>query len=247
MSPQNGEDPTKSEGGRRTEARGEMAAAASRMIVRFNVGGTKYDVARSLLDQYPDSMLARIASDRWKQGSTDPANDEIFLERDGNRFQYVLDYMRDAKVELPLSIPRGQFITDMEYYGLEYSDDGITLCVANPKDLFHSLALFRDYFKNKKEEIEKRYRSVACEKLANDIASEYFARLRQETKGKTKIDGRVDGIKFFCPAKIEVLAPGDHDRFAVEEIAAHLSQVGLKLERLSKDYERGKNYYFAML
>ena len=224
------------------ETRSEMAAATSTTIVRFNVGGTKYDVARSLLDQYPDSMLARITSDRWEQGATNPSNDEIFLERNGDRFQYVLDYMRDAKVELPLSIPRGQFIADMEYYGLEHSDAGITLCVSNPNDLFHSLALYGEYFKSKSDEIGIRYRSVACEKLANDIASEYFARLRQETKDEDKADGSVKGIRFFCKAQIDVTAPKDHSYFTVEEIAPHLSLVGLKLERLSCRYQASAGY-----
>ena len=31
-------------------------------------------------------------------------NDDIFIERDGGRFKFVLDYMRDGRVVLPLSI-----------------------------------------------------------------------------------------------------------------------------------------------
>ena len=33
--------------------------------VKLNVGGSNYEVAQSLLDQYPDSMFSKIASDTW--------------------------------------------------------------------------------------------------------------------------------------------------------------------------------------
>jgi BTB/POZ domain len=36
-------------------------------IVHFNVGGTHYEVSRSLLESYPDTMLARMASKMRQQ------------------------------------------------------------------------------------------------------------------------------------------------------------------------------------
>lgn len=67
--------------------------------VRFDVGGTVYRVSRSLLDLFPDTMLSRMVSETWQdcsQGGDDQKEEPpIFLDRNGDRFQYVLDYMRD--------------------------------------------------------------------------------------------------------------------------------------------------------
>ena len=69
-------------------------------IVNFNVGGTRYEVARSLIEMHPDTMLARMVSEQWQ---ADPSK-EVFIERNGSRFEYVLDYLRDGKVSLPFSV-----------------------------------------------------------------------------------------------------------------------------------------------
>ena len=69
-------------------------------LVTLNVGGTKYQVSRSLLDQHPNTMISRMVSDTWQ---TDGDSNErgCFIERNGARFAYVLDYMRDGRVSLP--------------------------------------------------------------------------------------------------------------------------------------------------
>lgn len=86
----------------------------------LNVGGTRYDVSDSLLDEFQASMLRRITSDTWNHydisddgdeakasldlnTNTNKDNKEIFIERDGGRFKFVLDYMRDGQVVLPIS------------------------------------------------------------------------------------------------------------------------------------------------
>jgi hypothetical protein len=56
-------------------------------IVRLNVGGARYDISRTLIEGYPDTMLASLISERWQE---DPTT-EIFIDRNGQRFQYVLD------------------------------------------------------------------------------------------------------------------------------------------------------------
>lgn len=82
-------------------------------IVKLNVGGTRYEVARSLIETHPESMLARLISEQWQE---DPSK-EVFVERDGGRFKYVLDYLRDGKVLLPaFSVPKEVLEKDFEYY-----------------------------------------------------------------------------------------------------------------------------------
>jgi len=92
--------------------------------VQFDVGGTHYKVSRSLIDGFPHTMLARLISKTWHvSGPDDDAT--IFIDRNGDRFQYVLDYMRDKEVHLPLSVPKGAMLRDLAYYGFEHvlSDD----------------------------------------------------------------------------------------------------------------------------
>lgn len=89
--------------------------------VHFNVGGTKYEVVRSLLDMYPDTMLATLVSQRWNESNekaVEPKDDDIvFIDSDGSRFMYVLDYMRRQKVHLPASISKKAFLEDLKYFG----------------------------------------------------------------------------------------------------------------------------------
>ena len=72
--------------------------------VKFNVGGTRYEVARSLLEAHPDVMITRMISEEWQQSIAD--NGEVYIERDGARFKYLLDYLRDGKVALPLNVSK---------------------------------------------------------------------------------------------------------------------------------------------
>jgi hypothetical protein len=87
--------------------------------VVFNVGGTKYEVSRSLLDMHPNTMLARSASKEWNTGETG----EIFLERSGFRFQFILDYLRDDKVSLPLVVSKEALMADLVYFGVEHVNE----------------------------------------------------------------------------------------------------------------------------
>jgi hypothetical protein len=71
-------------------------------VVRLNVGGTHYEVSRSLMEMYPDTMLARMISDEWSNED----DQEVFIDRNGPRFQYVLDYMRDQKAALAMNVTK---------------------------------------------------------------------------------------------------------------------------------------------
>mmetsp|Transcript_1179 Transcript_1179/g.2393 ORF Transcript_1179/g.2393 Transcript_1179/m.2393 type:complete len:94 (-) Transcript_1179:697-978(-) len=73
--------------------------ATSSQTVTFNVGGKHYEVSISLLEGYPDTVLAEKAF----METTSP----IFLDRDPDRFAYCLDYMRDnGRVNLPESVTK---------------------------------------------------------------------------------------------------------------------------------------------
>ena len=84
--------------------------------VSLNVGGVKHEVSRSLIDLYPETMLARLISDRWHKSKP---NEAIFIDRDGELFRYVLAYMRDKKAYLPLSVSKGSVTQEFAYFGFD--------------------------------------------------------------------------------------------------------------------------------
>ena len=90
-------------------------------IIWFNVGGTRYDVARSLLEAHPETMLTRMASAQWH----DNPDTEIFIKRDGGRFKYCLDYLRDGKIHLPITMNKEAVLKDLEYYNVEVKNENV--------------------------------------------------------------------------------------------------------------------------
>eukprot|EP01083_Nonionella_stella_P028448 78324_1 len=87
--------------------------------ITFNIGGQRYEVSCSLLKMHPHIMLTKSASGQWQE---DP-NGEIFIERDGPMFRYVLQYLRDGKVTLPITESKEALVTELHYYGIDYTED----------------------------------------------------------------------------------------------------------------------------
>jgi hypothetical protein len=98
-------------------------SSSNAATVRFDVGGTIYKVSRSLLEQHPNTMLTRMVSKTWstEQDNDNERKDEpLFIDRDGERFRYVLDFMRDGpNVSLPVTISKEGFIKDLDYFGFD--------------------------------------------------------------------------------------------------------------------------------
>jgi len=158
--------------------------------VRFDVGGKIYKVARSLLDQYPDTMLARLVSKTWSPGndvdsrvnegeeksdnkdgcnqtSGDDKDAAVYIERDGQRFRYCLDYMRDGCVHLPPSIPKKAFLQDLAYYGFEDIDPSriyIGGSIPAFKSCFDHIDRQIRAFENEMSDLEIRRKCVALAK-----------------------------------------------------------------------------------
>lgn len=95
--------------------------------VRFNVGGKEITTTRNLINQQPDSMLSTIISDTWNKSNSNDSDDKpIFIDRSGDIFHYVLEYLRYGSIFLPTSIPTEMFTRELEYYLLKYDVSTIT-------------------------------------------------------------------------------------------------------------------------
>ncbi|GFH47343.1 POZ domain-containing protein [Chaetoceros tenuissimus] len=118
-------------------------STSSIATIKLNVGGIIYQVSKSLLEKFPGSLLERCASNTWNEGG-----DEVFIEGNANRFQYVLDFMRHGEVILPKGESGQAFLKEMEYYGIE-CDDTLVHNINTPK----FLPLVNIMKGNKKEKI----------------------------------------------------------------------------------------------
>jgi BTB/POZ domain len=95
-------------------------------MITFDIGGTIHHIRSDLLMQYPHSILSIAAlHDIMESNDPKPANKnsnknstQIFLDGNGNRFPYVLQYMMQTNLfDLPLDISHINFYQDLEYYG----------------------------------------------------------------------------------------------------------------------------------
>lgn len=92
-----------------------------KQTVQVDVGGTVYKVSRSLVGSFPKTYLHKLVSKNWSINTSAP----IFIDRNGDRFQYVLDFMRDKEIHLPLSIPKTAILRDLEFFGFDFAASDI--------------------------------------------------------------------------------------------------------------------------
>ena len=126
-------------------------------VATFNVGGEKYQVSRDILQAHPNTMLMRIASSEWQKD----ANATIFLNRDGNRFRYILDFIRDGEVHLPVTVSKAALLRDFEYFGFtDVDEDNIYEIMDIPRkalgNFYYRLRVhISEQFKEKLDEADK--------------------------------------------------------------------------------------------
>ena len=89
-------------------------------LVRLNVGGTFYTVNNETLLKFPESLLSILATDRRRFSLSDAnALEPIFVDRDGERFKYILDGYRDGAIILPRTVAIGSIQNDLKFFGLQ--------------------------------------------------------------------------------------------------------------------------------
>lgn len=91
--------------------------------ITFDVGGKLFKVSRKLVEQFSDTMLGKIVSEAWQRDS----NTTVFVDRDGDIFAHVLNYLRYGSIVLPITISRAMFDREMDYYGIINDVDALTI------------------------------------------------------------------------------------------------------------------------
>lgn len=66
-------------------------------VIRINVGGKLYMTTFHLICRYRNSYLYKLIYEKLKERNDDNVqNQEIFIDRNGKRFEYILDFLRDG-------------------------------------------------------------------------------------------------------------------------------------------------------
>ncbi|KAL4225550.1 BTB/POZ domain-containing protein kctd1 [Mactra antiquata] len=68
-------------------------------LVKLNVGGKIYTTTKSTLCKYPQSMLGAMFNDCMSNHLDE--NGCVFIDRDGQLFKYILNFMRSSRLGLP--------------------------------------------------------------------------------------------------------------------------------------------------
>lgn len=91
-----------------------MTSPTSREIVRLNVGGHLFTTTKSTLKRFPTDALDKILRKHDKEGN-------VFVDRDGRMFQYILGFLRSGKLCLPDDFSEfDSLTTEVEAYGISY-------------------------------------------------------------------------------------------------------------------------------
>ncbi|XP_069737656.1 potassium channel regulatory protein [Phaenicophaeus curvirostris] len=90
---------------------------SSQEVVVLNVGGMRFVTRASTLQQFPESRLARMLNDDDREFKL--VKGEVFVDRDGTLFSYVMDFLRTLQVSLPTDFSDYQRLQrEAEFYGL---------------------------------------------------------------------------------------------------------------------------------
>lgn len=159
--------------------------------IKFNVGGKRFEVSRDLIIRDSDNgetMLSRLVSSTWME---DPKS-EVFIDRDGDRFTYVLDYLRYGEVTLPMNISETLFYKDLDFFGIavgesglirkenRYMSDTLTRIHEAEKEKKHfllALDIVKDFASNPRERFEYRLTSqnlYCCQILGKSVKEDDY-------------------------------------------------------------------------
>ncbi|NXH12532.1 KCNRG protein, partial [Bucco capensis] len=86
-------------------------------LVVLSVGGLRFVSRACTLQQFPESRLARLA--RGEERDFRLPDGQLFVDRDGTLFAYILDFLRTLQVSLPPDFSDYQRLQrEAEFYGL---------------------------------------------------------------------------------------------------------------------------------
>ena len=90
--------------------------------VTFDVGGRLHKVRNSFISLNQNNVIGRLGQIALDRNVDEP----IFIDRDGDIFIYVLNFLRDGRIELPMTVAKQAFMNELRYYGIDCSVGRVT-------------------------------------------------------------------------------------------------------------------------
>ena len=89
-------------------------------IISLNVGGTLYTTSRSTLTRYPESMLGAMFGGNLPLENSKDSEGNYFIDRDGELFKYILNFLRVSKLVLPNNFQDTEaFQMEVDFYQIQ--------------------------------------------------------------------------------------------------------------------------------
>eukprot|EP01116_Phalansterium_solitarium_P025728 TRINITY_DN9980_c0_g1_i1.p1 TRINITY_DN9980_c0_g1~~TRINITY_DN9980_c0_g1_i1.p1 ORF type:complete len:239 (+),score=104.91 TRINITY_DN9980_c0_g1_i1:146-862(+) len=88
-------------------------------IIELNVGGVRYTVAKATLCRFAGSLLESMFGGR--HAITKDSKGRYFIDRNGRRFEWLLDFLREPFQFVPPADPdeRQRLLVEADYFGLD--------------------------------------------------------------------------------------------------------------------------------
>ena len=204
----------------------------------FDVRGRIFKVRRSLLESFPQTMLARAASEVWNQQQEQAS----FVDRDPDLFRYCLDYMRNGqRVHLPFTESKAALLDEMEYYGFQDVDPSSISIDLPVADVLQYLSSFDKRTKADIATAELRVRHMKLDKGgAKEELAALELRLRHmklarycfaEYKNSSRLEVIIFRVKGESEENFILLL--DSNEFSVDLFHRCLEQYGLRYVKKS--------------
>lgn len=212
---------------------------------RFNVQGEIFEVANTTLLRCQETMIGRLADQSWSTKSSGGMDEAIFIDRDFRRFRYVLDYVRDRQVHLPMTESREAFQKELEYYGFDdIQEDAIVIgTVAEAGRIMGAVA------GNMHQELadidvsikgwQKQIQEATMLKTSLKVAHALYLRSHDDSLGKGNFTLKVNETEDL--EKIRAATDDNHGNYSCEILAETLKRYGLELVSLL--FENKSNKY----
>ena len=103
-------------------------------ILKFNVGGRRFVTSKSTVYSHGTNFLT-VLNDDAESGKLRTVTDDegfIFIDRDGDSFAVILNYLRTGRVIRPNDVPHELVEEDFEFYQIKMPNIGLLEDVTQP-------------------------------------------------------------------------------------------------------------------
>ena len=102
-------------------------------VINLNVGGMVHTTSLSTIRKFPDSMLGAMFSGQYEIPVDN--NGHIFIDRDGDLFRFVLNYMRGGSLCLPSNFTElDQLIKEADFFQIKPLIDDLHIILKVQQD-----------------------------------------------------------------------------------------------------------------